>query len=97
MKKDTGLKDDYGTPIMDGDTIEWAYWKHGVMVKQEDGTEKFLGCVTGGDMAMKEFKEKRKVEYEVRKDIAGYFLDRPKGIATTFIKEKPKCKVISGD
>lgn len=94
MKKDTGLKDDYGTPIKDGDTIEWTYIKHGVMIKNDDGTERFLGCVTGGEMISKEFKETKKIEYEIRDDVAGYFLDRPRGIATTFISEKPKCRVV---
>lgn len=94
MKKNTGLKDDYGRPIYEGDTIEWTYLKHGIMIKTEDGTEKFLGCVTGGDMISKEFKEIKKIEYEVRGDIAGYFLDRPSGIATTFMSEIPKCRVV---
>jgi hypothetical protein len=94
MKKDTGLKDDYGTPINDGDTIEWTYLKHGIMIKNKDGTERFFGCVSGGEMITREFKETRKIEYEVRGDIAGYFLDRPCGMATTFINEKPKCRVI---
>ena len=94
MEKVTGLKDDYGTPINDGDTIEWTYIKHGVMVTGEDGTERFLCCETGGEMISKEFKETRKIEYEVRDDIAGYFLDRPRGIATTFIRDKPKCRVV---
>ena len=93
--KNTGLKDDYGTSIMDGDTIEWTYHQHGTMIKNDDGTETFFGCLTGGEMIVKEFKEVNKIEYEVRGDIAGYFLDRPRGIATTFIKEKPKCKVIN--
>jgi len=86
MKKDTGLKD--------GDTIEWIYNKHGIIRQNEDGTESFLGCVTGGEMIIKEFKETKKIEYEVRYDVAGYFLDRPCGIATTFINEKPKCMVV---
>ena len=94
-QKNTGLKDDYGTPIMDGDTIEWTYYKHGIMSKKDDGTEYFLGCVTGGEMIKKEFKETKKIEFEVRGDVSGYFLDRPTGIATTFIKEKPKCKVVN--
>jgi len=94
MEKNTGLKDDYGTPIKDGDTIEWTYIKHGVMSKDNDGNEYFLGCVTGGEMITKEFKEIKKIEYEVRGDIAGYFLDRPCGIATTFINDKPKCRVV---
>lgn len=94
MIKHTGLKDDYGTPINDGDSIEWTYYNHGVMIQNEDGTETFLGCVSGGEMIVKEFKEIKKIEYEIRGDNAGYFLDRPTGIATTFITEKPKCMVI---
>jgi hypothetical protein len=95
MKKDTRLKDDYGNPIKDGDTIEWVYYKHGVMIKDDDGNEKFLGCLSGSEMITKKFKERRKIKYEVRGDFAGYFLDRPGGIATTFIKDKPKCKVVN--
>ena len=91
--KNTGLKDDYGTPIMDGDTIEWKYYKHGVMIKNDDGTQYFLGCVTGSKMIKKEFKETKKIVYEIKNDVAGYFLDRPIGIATTFIDEQPKCKI----
>lgn len=87
--KNTGLKDDYGNIIKDGDTIEWTYNQHGIMTNS-----KFLACVSGGEMIIKEFKEKRKITYEVRSDIAGYFLDRPTGIGTTFIKDKPKCRVI---
>lgn len=64
MKKNTGLKDDYGTPIYEGDTIEWTYFKHGIIIKTADGTEKFLGCVAG-DMINKGFKEIKKIEYEV--------------------------------
>lgn len=97
MKKETGLKDDYGTPINDGDIIEWVYTKHGFMAKTKDGSEVFIGGVTGGEMVTKKFKEKKIINYEVRGDIAGYFLDRPCGIATTFIKEKPKCKVVKTD
>lgn len=95
MKKNTGLTDDYGTPIKDGDTIEWTIYRHGVMWIDEDGTEKFLPCVTCGDMIRKEFKETKKIEYEVRDGVAGYFLDRPRDIGMTFITEPPKCKVIS--
>jgi len=94
MKKDTGLKDDYGNVIKDGDTIEWTYTAHGVLTKDENGKERFLRCVTGGEMTTKTFKEKKKISYEVRNDIAGYFLDRPCGISLTFINDKPKCKVI---
>jgi len=94
MRKGTGLKDDFGSPINDGDTIEWTYIQHGVMIKDDDGTERFLGCVTGGKMISKEFKETKKIEYEVRDDAAGYFLDRPRSIATTFINDKPKCRVV---
>jgi hypothetical protein len=65
------------------------------MWKYDDGSERFVGCVSGVGMVLKEFKETKKIEYEVRGDIAGYFLDRPTGIATTFIKDKPKCKVIN--
>jgi len=92
--KNTGLKDDYGNPIKDGDTIEWTYLKHGVMMKNEDGIENFMGCV-GSEMITKEFKETKKIIYEVKGDVAGYFLDRPTGIATTFIQDKPKCKIIN--
>lgn len=94
-KRDTGLKDDYGTSIKDGDTIEWVYKQHGVMIKGEDGNERFLGCVAGSEMIVKEFRETKKMVYEIRDEVAGYFLDRPKGIATTFIKDKPKCRVIN--
>jgi len=93
MKKDTGLKDDYGTPINDGDTIEWAFMEHGLMLQNKDGSETFFGCV-GSDMITRETTETKVIKYEVRGDIAGYFLDRPKGISTTFITKKPKCKVI---
>jgi hypothetical protein len=94
MKKDTGLKDDYGTPIKDGDTIEWTCYQHGLMIQNEDGTERFLACVTGGEMIEKEIKETKQIVYEVRDDVAGYFLDRPRGIGTTFIINKPKCKIV---
>ncbi len=94
MNKQTGLHDDFGTPIKVGDTIEWTYFKHGIMVQNDDGTERFLGCVTGGEMIRKEFKETKKIEYEVRDGMGGYFLDSPKGIATTFIPQKPKCRVV---
>jgi len=93
-KLNTGLIDDYNNPIMTGDTIEWTYKKHGVMITV-DGKEKFLACVTGDPMIIKEFKETKKIEYEVRDNVTGYFLDRPTGIGLTFIKEKPLCKVIS--
>lgn len=92
--KDTGLKDDYGNTIKDGDSIEWTYDVHGVMIKDENGVERFLGCVTSGDMIQKTVKEKKTITYQVRGDVAGYFLDRPCGMSTTFIKEKPKCKLI---
>lgn len=93
--KNTGLSDDHGNPIMDGDTIEWTYLKHGIISKDKDGMERFFPCVTGGGMVTKEFKERKKIQYEVRGDIAGYFLDRPNEISTTFIYEKPKCKVVN--
>ena len=95
MKKQTGLTDDYGTPINDGDTIEWTYKQHGVMIKNEDGTERFLPCVTSSEMSIKEFKERRKITHEIRNEISGYFLDRPNGVGTTFVIEKPKCRVVS--
>lgn len=93
-KKNTGLTDDYGTPIKDGDTIEWTFYRHGIMFQEEDGTESFIAGLSGGNMIKKEFKEKRKIEYEVRGETAGYFLDRPGGMAHTYIKEEPKCKVV---
>jgi hypothetical protein len=94
QRKNTGLNDDYGRPIMGGDMIEWTYRQHGVMLTDEDGNEDFLACVTSGEMVVKEFKEITTIEYEVRGDTAGYFLDRPRGIGVTFISEKPKCRVI---
>lgn len=74
--------------------MEWTYVEHGVMIKNEDEQEYFLGCVCGSDMITRENKQTKKIKYEVRGDIAGYFLDRPCGISTTFISEKPKCKVL---
>lgn len=95
QRKNTGLKDDYGTPIMDGDMIEWTYHQHGLVFTDENGDEDFLGCIAGGEMITKEFKEVKTIEYEVRGDVAGYFLDRPRGIGMTFITEKPKCRVLN--
>ena len=93
MKKTTGLKDDYGTPINDGDTVEWTFMEHGVILQNKDGSETFFGCV-GSDMITKESKEIQVIKYEIRGDAAGYFLDRPKRMSTTFITENPKCKVV---
>lgn len=93
--KFTGLKDDYGNEIKDGDIIEWTYFQHGIITKKDNGSEGFLPCVSGGLMITKEFKERKKIIYEIRGDSAGYFLDRPEGIGTTFIKEKPKCKIVN--
>lgn len=90
---ETGLKDDYGTPIMDGDVIEWTFKEHGCMIINEDGSETFFPCVSA-DMITREATERQVVKFEVRGDFAGYFLDRPKRISTTFISEKPKCKVV---
>jgi len=90
----TGLKDDFGTPINEGDLIEWTYSQHGVLITNKNGEEEFFPCLTGGEMIVKEFKKTKKIILEVRNDISGYFLDRPSGISTTFIKNKPKCKVI---
>lgn len=89
----TGLYDDYGTEIMDGDTLEWTYYKHGIMMKNDDGSEYFLGGYAN-EMVKKKFIERRKIEYEVRGDMAGYFLDRPEGMATMYIKEESKCRVV---
>lgn len=92
--KSTGLFDDYGTPINDGDTIVWTYKAHGIVYIDEDtGEERFIPGVSGGGMIEKELTSEQVVTYEVSKDSAGYFLDRPRGIGQTFIKEKPKCKV----
>ena len=89
MKRQTGLKDDYGTPIKEGDTIEWTFQRHGIMAKG-----RFIGGVAT-EMVLKEFKETKKIEYEVREDSAGYFLDRPSGgISMTYIRTKTKCKII---
>ena len=88
----TGLKDDYGTPIKPGDTIEWTYVEHGVMLENEQGDSYFLPCV-GWDLIERKTTEIKKIEYEVREDSAGYFLDRPGGIGMTFIEEGSKCKV----
>ena len=90
----TGIKDDYGNKIKVGDTIEWIYYLHGVMVKEPDGSEYFLACVTGADMITKRFVERRKITYEVRDEVAGYFLDRPTSIGMTFIDIPPKGKVV---
>lgn len=90
---ETGLKDDYGTPIMDGDVIEWTFQEHGCMMINEDGSESFVPCVAA-DMITREATERQVVKFEVRGDVSGYFLDRPKKMSTTFISEKPKCKVI---
>lgn len=95
MRKNTGLKDDYGNIIKDGDTIEWTYYQHGIMITKSNGRKFFLGGLTGGEMITKKFKKKQKIAYEVRDDVAGYFLDRPTSIATTFIEEKPKCLVVN--
>ena len=40
--KDTGLTDDYGTSIKDGDTIEWTWTAHGVMIDDDNGGKRFL-------------------------------------------------------
>lgn len=93
--KNTGLKDDFGNIIKDGSTIEWTYYQHGIMITKPNGRKSFLGGLSGGKMIVKKFKKKKKIRYEVRGDIAGYFLDRPKSIATTFIKDKPKCVVVN--
>jgi hypothetical protein len=93
INNDTGLTDDYGTPIKDGDTIIWTYKAHGIMVTDDDGKERFIAGVTGGEMIEKELVQEQVIKYEIKEDSAGYFLDRPRGIGQTFIKEKPKCKV----
>lgn len=92
--KNTGLKDDYGNIIKDGDTIEWTYYQHGIMMTRRNGRKYFLGGLSGGKMITKKFKKKQKIVYKVRGDVAGYFLDRPTSLATFLIKEKPKCLVV---
>lgn len=92
-KFDTQLTDDEGNKLYAGDTIEWSYSMQGVINIDKDGVEKFFPCISAYSTSVKDFKEVQKIKYEVRGDIAGYFLDRPHSISMTFMP-KPTCKKV---
>ena len=90
--KDTGLKDSFGNPICAGDTLLWEYQTVGTESADKNGKLYFMGCYPGNEI--REMKYEQVVKYEVGKDSAGYFLDIPCGIGTTFLKGTIKCTVI---
>lgn len=86
MKRLTGLKDSYGTEIKEGDTIVWSYISNGIMHNGE-----FVGVLNGDKV--KELQVEQKVDYEVREDAAGYFLNRPNSMGLYGHHDTIKCKV----
>jgi hypothetical protein len=91
---DTGLKDSYGTPIMVGDIVEWTYTKAGYVHTTPELVQEFHAVLTSEPLVVKKFKHRQKIEYEVRHNQAGYFLDVPIGSGVRAYPE-PKCKVIT--
>lgn len=90
----TGLKDSYGTPIKDGDTIEWTYYETGFF--DPDGN--FVPGMTS-EMVKRKLKSTQLIKYEVREHSAGYFLSPPNGFnefgsLTGMFADPPTCKVI---
>lgn len=90
--KDTGLKDSFSNPIMDGTTILWEYQMAGIEINTKDGKKSFMGCYPGTEI--REMKRKQTISYEIRKYSAGYFLDRPSGCGITGLEDKITCEVI---
>lgn len=89
-KKDTGLKDSENNPIMDGDTLLWEYQSEGVEMEVE-GEKLFMGCYPGD--TVKNMSYEQIVNYEVRKDAAGYFLNAPNGMGVMYYKDTIKCTI----
>ena len=86
MNRLTGLKDSYGTEIREGDTIIWTYVSSGIMHNDE-----FIGCMPGN--ITKELQKEQKVEYEIREDAAGFFLDIPYSMGVYGHHDTIRCKV----
>lgn len=82
-----GLKDDFGTDIHAGDELVWTYKAGGH--RTHDG--RFFECVPPAEFVEKEMVQV--IQYEIRKDAAGYFLDRPSGLGVMYTRDTIKCKV----
>jgi hypothetical protein len=99
-KKFTGLFDDYGNKVYDGDKVKWTWIAGGTMITDsKTGKKRFLPCFPG-DMTKKmsctqtvKFEVRDKTDYNKGRS-SGYFLNDPSGIGGTFFRTTVKCKVI---
>lgn len=80
----TGIVDSNGTEICFGDTIKFEYMR-GFNVA-DDGTK--IHCFPYSNM--QEASHEQVVEWEVRKDCAGFFLDIPRGMTMTGLMDTIK-------